>query len=76
MSNKPHRLCSPKKDYMRLFLNYCKRYNLYFGVTKEQEIAYVTVWDGPDFLAPASSYLEFGSAQAYTWLINLPIRKK
>jgi hypothetical protein len=60
-----------KKDYMRLFVRYCRRNEIAFGVGSYGNLSDITIWeqdDCTDVCAPLD--IKFGTKAAYDWLVS------
>ena len=60
-----------KKDYMRLFVSYCKKNEIYYRVGSYGSLLEVSMWwsDGCTDACPPQDTM-FGTKSAYDWLVS------
>lgn len=61
-----------KKDYLRLFANYCRRHQIWFAVCTNGELDQVTFFfdnQRTDVTSEAPLGTRFGKKSGYDWLV-------
>lgn len=63
-------MAKKKKDYLKLFTTYCRRYQIWFAVCTGGEIDQVTFFfdDGRDVTSDAPRNTRIGEKSAYDWI--------
>lgn len=59
-----------RKDYLKLFIRYAKKYDLWFSVLGDGDIDQITICDLGVDLNPDIFGCKLGSKKAYDWLVN------